>query len=551
MALRLTGGALRTLRTLAGVPGVLDVLWAASARDFGIPTLAALPASARAPLDDGARPLQGRVRHGGPSEDRPWPAASRPTVRDLQEAYREGRTTPVAVLESLLAHLEAGDFGQAGATPYVALDAARAREAAQRSAARWQAGEPLGPLDGVPVPVKDEMHVAGLPLHGGTAYRGQTSTSDAWPVRRLQRAGALVYGKTHATEWGLNPWGSNAHHDLPRNAWSSAHGAGGSSTGTGVAVALGHAPCGVGSDGGGSIRIPASLNGLYGLKPTFLRVGRTGDDWAPGTMSHLGPLGGSVVDCVALLEALVGADPEDPGSGLHPDLGEEGPAWWGAVRRGVKGLRIGVVEADWADADPRVARLGEAALDALVAAGAERVALDLPLAAHAPAVGALTIGSETAANLADDRRAHGPAYGDELWLILALMERLSAPQLLAVARTRAALRRQVAAAFAGSVDLIAMPTTATPAPPYPASARGVDTLDPAATAAMTRFAFLANLTGVPAGTVPVGRVDGLPVGLQLLGDAWDEATVIAAMASLERDGAAPVGAPEGWHDLLA
>lgn len=530
------------VRRLVAVGPVRDLVFRAAGKDFGLDLLAALPADARSVLDDTMRPRAGRPAHAWEDAGLGAPTPPAGSAADLTDRYAAGTLDPVAVLERVRGRLMGDDFGCSVHNPAITLCLEGATRAAEASAARWRDGAPRGPLDGVPVVVKDEVDIAGLPTWGGTAYRSTPAARDAWVIQRLRGAGAVIVGKSHATEWGLNPWGGNVHRDLPRNTRSSDHGAGGSSTGTGVAVSLGFVPVGLGSDGGGSIRIPAALNGVFGLKPSFVRIGRTGNPWGPGSMSHLGPLGRSPEDLVRFLGATAGVDPDDPTTLQAPDGHQVADAWRAALGRGVKGARIGIVEAAWADADPAVASAARDALKALEADGAELVDVVLPIEAATAAVGALTISAESMAHLSDDRAEHGDAYGDELALILSLMEGLSARELLSAHRTRGALRRQVARLFAEDVDLLAFPTTATTAPRYPLSDAGTDILDPAATAAMTRFAFLANLTGIPAGTAPCGLIEGLPTGVQFVGDAWDEASVLAALAH---------GARQGWTELPA
>ncbi|MCA9707403.1 MAG: amidase, partial [Myxococcales bacterium] len=204
----------------------------------------------------------------------------------------------------------------------------------------------------------------------------------------------------------------------------------------------------------------------------------------------------------------------------------------------------------WADADGPVAAACEEGLRALESAGARLVDVTLPHESVAPAVGALLIVSEACANLSDDRSRHARAYGDEITVTLAAMSGLSAEELLGAARVRTRLRETTAQLFRTQVDLLALPTTASVAPPIPRR-RPADLLDPASTAALVRFTFLANLTGLPAGTAPVGRVGGLPVGLQLVGDAWDEASVIAGLAALERSGVGLMPPPRGHRHALA
>lgn len=542
---RFSGTMLRVMRTLVSSHTLVRALWPILSKDFQIPEIAALPASSRDPVPDGARPRVSRP-------PRQWASADAPVVERagsgmaLRRALSSGQTTPTHMVETLLARLDRREFGHVRNSPFVGLDRDRALADAAASDARWKAGAPRSTVDGMIIPVKDEFDLIGLPTLGGTTYRTTVATADSAVVQRLRNAGAIVFGKTHATEFGLNPLGHNPHFDVPRNPWREGFGAGGSSLGAGAAVALGLVSSAVGSDGGGSVRIPAAFCGVYGLKPTFVRVSRVGDTWGGGSMAHVGPIAASVEDLVSQLSALEGVDPEDPGTLAIPSLASTPVDWRAALSRGVKGARIGVDKREWEDADPAVAAAGRAGLAALERAGAVLVDVSIGLARYAPAIGAITIGAETRAGMLQELGPFGRQMSDDLFATVALLGALSASDLLDAARQRARLRREVADVLR-TVDLLALPTTS-PAPAHPASEDHVHILDAEATARATRFAFLGNLTGLPAGTAPVGMVNGLPVGLQLIGDAWDEASVIAGLAELERSGLGDLGRPEAWRD---
>ncbi len=544
---RLSGSLLAVVRALAATP-VGALLWVSSAKELGIDTFRAVAPGDLGLIADLQVPLVGRRDHGWSSADLPLATPHRTTARTLHAAFAAGRLSPVDVTERWLNRHTHGPWGESLRTPMASVDAHGAREQAQASAERFRAGRPLGPLDGVPVPVKDEVHVAELPTLGGTRHKSAIQRTDAWVVSKLKAAGAVVAAKSHATEWGMNPCGTNAHHAFPRNVRSREHGAGGSSTGSAVAVGLGWTPMALGSDGGCSIRTPACLAGVQGIKPTWLRIGRTGDAWAGGTMGHLGPLGGTTQDLVDGLAAMAGVDPHDTTTSLAPDAHDAAP-WQAALRRGVKGCRIGVIETEWADADPRIARLGEAALKALEADGAVIVRVEMPLAGIAQAAGALIIASETTAALHEDFLAHGRDYGDEMATIMQVMKRVPARDFLLASRVRTRLREQLAALYRERVDLLALPTAAGLAPKVAPDEQ--DVVNAAATANMSRFAFLGNLTGLPAGTVPTGLIHTLPAGIQFMGDAWDEASVFAVMAHAERQGWAVLEAPPDFLDLGA
>lgn len=548
---RLRGRALHAVLALSRTRLGLSAIRAQAFADYGFDKLLAVDPMTLAPLAPEPRPLQAGANRQWDAQSLDAPPASSPltTVAHLRDAYATGQSSPSAVLQKLKATVESGAFGHVTWSPYVHTLWASAEQEAAASDARWRAGTPCSPLDGIPVPVKDEVDVAGAPTRGGTSWMLEPAAEDGFAVRALRQAGALIYAKTHTTEWGMSPVGMQPHGPFPRNAHVPDHAAGGSSSGTGAAVALGHAPVGLGSDGGGSIRIPSALQGLFGLKPTFQRIGRSGDVFGMGTVSVLGPLGQSTADVVAFMTALAQArDPDDYACAYAP-AASPAPGWERALGRGIRGARIGVPKQLWALADDAIVARCEAALHALEADGARIVPIEVPMLAHAHAVGVLSIGPETHAALRAIEASHGHLAGGELQLQLALLGSVQAADYLWAQRARATIRRDVQQAFK-KLDLIALPTTATAAPRYARRDMGVDVADDAAVRAMCAFAFPANLTGLPAGTAPVGHVDGLPVGLQFMGDAWDEASVLAAMAHVERIGLSARPAPPAAGSLL-
>jgi aspartyl-tRNA(Asn)/glutamyl-tRNA(Gln) amidotransferase subunit A len=275
------------------------------------------------------------------------------------------------------------------------------------------------------------------------------------------------------------------------------------------------------------------MQGVYGIKPTFQRIGRTGDVFGKGTVGTLGPIGQTVRDLVEFLCATGTApDPGDPSTAYAP-AGDPSAAWRLAPSRGIKGARIGVPYKEWEDADPRIAALCFDAIRELESRGAKLVEIELPHAAMAQAIGVLCIGPETAAHVIDYAAEFGHLFGAELRLQMAILGSVGAGEYLRAQRGRAALRR-TSAEVIRKVDLIAMPTLPVVATPYPVTEDRVQVADDDSTRLVCRYTFLANLNGFPAGTAPIGRVEDLPVGLQLIGDAWDEASVLAGLAALER-----------------
>jgi aspartyl-tRNA(Asn)/glutamyl-tRNA(Gln) amidotransferase subunit A len=549
---RLSGSALSVIGWATRWGPVRSGVRALAREALGIAYLGALPEHLRAPLPVDPRPLSLRAAPRRWADDAlPLPTHARRalrTVGELHAAYARGEVRPGEVAARARAELvRRAEPVHGRAELYAALVTEAEQEAAALEAGlRARAGS-VRPLDGVPLLIKDVLHMRGLPTRMGTRFVVAPAIDDATAVARLREAGAVLLGKATMTELGISPLGASGHQRLPHNPHARGRAAGGSSTGSAVAVALGIVPLSSGSDAGGSVRVPASLCGIFGLKPTFGRISRTGEALG-GSVNHVGALGGCTRDLALFLDAVARtSDPQDshtgwvapaPAGGFGARLGD-----------GVRGLRIGVDEADWLDVDPAIARACRDALAALERDGATLVPVHVPLARHAAALGVATVGAEGAAL----SRALAPELltqlSDDVRLAMLVGGELSAEEYLDLQRLRGGLALQLARVLA-RVDVLALPTVATSAPAVAERATDSGAADGEMVAALCRLTFLANLTGVPAGTVPVG-VDhfGVPIGLQLVGDAGDEAGVLAVMAHLERLGYTARSAP-GALDLL-
>lgn len=499
-------------------------------------------------LEPSPTPRAGRPPRVFPDTlDAPTSPSWAATSRSLAEAYLEGRTTPAEILERML--LEADRLAQR--QPLLRCiwtrDETGSVEAARASSERYARRGPKGPLDGVPVLLKEQIAVRGLPRRMGHELPSPAPMQyDSSLVARLRNAGALVVGHTAMTELGMSPIGVNPNRPPLRNPHHVERAAGGSSTGAGIAAALGLTPVSVGADGGGSIRIPAAICGVFGLKPSFGRVSRKGSAFS-GSLDHLGPLGPSTRDLALFLDAVAGPDPDDPLTQAAPQ--PEAP-FERAVHWDVRGLRLGVDEREFRDADPAVARACETALKALEASGVHLVDVTIPLAPHALAMGALTIAAETYATSSRAFAENRDAFGLDVQAFLLLAAQLGAREYLWAQALRERLRLQMVQVFK-EVDALALPATAKTGLRLTDSDDRTGRLDAHGVRAMCRYTFLANLTGLPAGTVPVGLdPEGLPMGLQIVGDAWGEATVLAVMAQLERIGAGRLLRPPHHVELL-
>ncbi|MDF2694552.1 MAG: Aspartyl-tRNA(Asn) amidotransferase subunit [Labilithrix sp.] len=467
----------------------------------------------------------------------------------MSAAYRTGKVSPRDVVRRAFDEARRLAALEPTVGPLCELAEEAALAEAEASEKRWREGRPLGSFDGVPWAVKEQTAVRGLACRSGTAFLDPSpSGEDATSVARIRAAGAVTLGTTPMTEFGMTPNGANSKRAMPRNPHAVGHIAGGSSTGSGVAVATGLVPFALGCDGGGSIRIPASINGVFGIKPTWGRISRSGDSTGGSSVAHLGPLACSTADLAHALELMSGVDPNDPQTFAAPR--REAGSFVSAIARGVRGMVIGVPDSEWADAAEPVQRAGRAALAELEKEGAVLVPIQLDLAKYAAAIGYVIIAGESRAQLRAEWRDHADEMGDDLQVSFSALDAFNALEYLDVCRLRAGLRRELARTF-GTVDLIALPAAGAPATKISDTDMRSGFLDTKVIDALCRFMFLGNLSGLPALSAPVGcDAIGLPVGLQLIGDAWDEATIFAASGHLERIGVAVPRRPRVTASLL-
>ncbi len=467
------------------------------------------------------------------------------TVADYRAAYREGRTTPVQVAERVLAACEASEAMQPAMRFFIAQDKDDLMAQAKASAERWAAGKPKGVLDGVPVAVKDELDQAGYPTTVGTRFLGTApAEADAFAVAKLRAAGAVLTGKANMHEIGLGVTGVNPHHGPARNPYDPARATGGSSSGPAAAVAAGLGPVSLGADGGGSIRIPAGLCGLTGLKATFGRVSETGAAPLCWSVAHVGPLAASARDCAIGYGLMAGTDPADPNS-----LGQPDPSLDGFADGDLSGLKLGVFEPWIADAEPDVVAAFRKTLEGLVAAGAQVVPVEVPELSLLRVVHMVTIVGEMSAAHMPYIAAGRKRYGHDTRLNLSLAGRLTAADYVHAQRLRVRLSQH----FYGlleEVDAIVTPTTACAAPVIAPKAARTGESNLGLLEQIMRYAPAANLTGCPAISFPAGyTAAGLPVGFQAMGRLWQEHTLLRLAAVAE--GFVPRRAPQVHYRLLA
>jgi aspartyl-tRNA(Asn)/glutamyl-tRNA(Gln) amidotransferase subunit A len=471
----------------------------------------------------------------------------------IAAAVRSGTRSAVEVVEEHLTAIAAGD-GEIHAFNLVTAD--QARQAALAVDRRVAAGEDPGPLAGVPVALKDNMCTRGVPTTcSSRILEGWRPPYDATVVEKLAAAGAVVVGKTNLDEFAMGSSTENSAFGPTRNPHDTSRVPGGSSGGSAAAVAAGFAPLALGSDTGGSIRQPAALCGVVGVKPTYGAVSRYGLVAFASSLDQIGPFARTVADAAVLYEAIAGHDPRDSTSipeaprPVSPSLGE-----------GVDGLRVGLVtelcQAEGIEPDVS-ARLREAA-DALAGAGAKVDEVSVPAAVYGLSAYYLIAPAEASSNLArydgvrfglrvdapttgemyDRTRTEG--FGAEVKRRIMLgTYALSAGYYDAfygkAQRVRTLILRDFEAAYAG-FDVLLSPTA-----PCTAFPLGAKTADPLTMYLNDVCTIPSNLSGDPAMSVPFGTGDdGLPVGVQVMAPSMGEPTMFRVAAAIEA--AAPTAA---------
>jgi Asp-tRNA(Asn)/Glu-tRNA(Gln) amidotransferase A subunit family amidase len=450
-----------------------------------------------------------------------------PTFADYQEAYREGRCTPVEVARGVLRGAARSEDHHPPLRLFIAQSEQDLLEQAHDSAERLARGAPAGPLEGIPIAVKDEIDQRGYPTTVGTCFLGRRAVdADATAVARLRAAGALLVGKTNMHEIGLGATGINPHHGSARNPYDPQRVTGGSSSGSAAVVACGLCPAAIGADGGGSVRIPAALCGVVGIKPTYGRVSERGAVPLVWSLAHLGPLAWSLRDAALVLSVIAGVDPADPNTSGQPPLD------LASLSDGVSGMRIGWCERWVRAATPPVLTACHELLHRLTAAGATIVELELEHLELIRPVQYVTMGAEMAASQVEHRREHMRDYAADTRLLLELGSHLPAIDYIRAQRLRSLIRDSFAAALRRA-DVLLSPMTGCVAPPLRADAESAGESDDVVLESLTAFSFAANLTGLPAISVPAGYAGGLPIGLQIIGRWWDEASILRVGLQVE------------------
>lgn len=468
------------------------------------------------------------------------------SVKDYYEAYRNKTTTPVEVAERAITAVLQSNSSTPALRSIIKTDEADVRRQALASAQRWAQGKPLSPLDGVPIAVKDELDLAGYATDAGTTFLGrEAAVRDATPVERLRAQGALLFSKANMHEIGIGVTGNNPHHGIARNPYDLEHYAGGSSGGSGAAVAAGLGPIAIGADGGGSVRIPAAFCGVYGLKATYSRVSEAGAFPLCWSVAHVGPLAWNAADLALAYYVMAGPDELDPVSQRQPAVSLAKFA----SADDLSDVSLGIYEPWFRHASRDIVEANEAMLREFEKRGARIKRIEIENLEAVRVAHAITIASEMAASMEPYYRRRRRDFSADTRLNLALARTFSSRDFIRAQRVRTVAMADFARALY-EVDAILTPTTGVTAPHIRKDAVSAGESDLSTLTEIMRFVVASNFTGNPAVSFPVGYdAKGLPIGMQAIGRHWEEDLLLRL--ALASESVVERRAPRACFDLLA
>lgn len=449
-------------------------------------------------------------------------------IRDYSEAYKTGKADPLQVAERVIESIEKSRHTSPALNAFSASDKEDILKQARVSADLLKKGKPRSFLEGVPVAIKDEIDLVPYPTTVGTKFLGDhPAKKDSHVSARLRDAGAILVGKTNMHEIGIATNGENVHFGRIANPYNLQRDTGGSSNGSGAAVAAGIVPVAIGADGGGSIRVPSSLCGVVGLKPTFARVSEAGAAPLCWSVAHIGPLGASVEDVALTYQIIAGPDASEPLTLQQPPVSIEG---WN--QPDLKGVRVGIYDDWFKHSTPEVVEYNEKMVAEFEKAGAVVVKITVPELNAMRIAHAVTILSEMAACM-QNYPEHFKDFAASTQLSLVIGQELDAHDYIQAQRMRTRALQIFAAVFE-QVDVILTPATAMTAPVIPSQALSDGWSDLGTDTEMMRYVYSGNLTGLPAIAFPVGYdSNGMPVGMQAMGRHWEEALLLRVAYNAE------------------
>lgn len=444
------------------------------------------------------------------------------TIAEAAPQLRDGRLSPVELAQETFRHI---GRGQPVLNAYITILEDVALAQARQAESEIRSGHYRSPLHGIPYAAKDLFYTKGIPTTAGSKIlRDFVPAYDATVIERLREAGAVLVAKAGLHEFAYGITNNNPHFGAVRNPWDPSRIPGGSSGGSTAALAAGMCQFSLGSDTGGSVRIPASYCGVTGLKPTFGRISRYGVYPLGHTLDHVGHFASSAAEAAMILEALAGPDPRDDSSAPRPAERVELP-----LNASLQGVRVGVPVNYYFDGvEPGVEKATRAAIRALAELGAEIREVRVEGAADCTIVSRLILLPEATTVHREHLRTRRADIGADVLAMLDQGQFVTAADYLDAQRVRREFIVGLNRLFE-QVDVIVTPATPNTAPKIGATTVEIGGRQEDARLAATRFARALNVAGVPALAVPCGfDAQGLPIGLQIFGRAFDEAAVLRA-----------------------
>ena len=446
----------------------------------------------------------------------------------LSKLIKLGQISPVEIIE---AHLERIELTEPVLNSFITLTAEQAINAAHKAESEITSGNYKGPLHGIPVGLKDLFNTGGIKTTSGSRiFDNFIPDRDCTVAARFNNAGAILLGKLNMHQFAYGPTGENPDYGHMHNPWNPDHYAGGSSGGSGSATAAGQCTVTMGSDTGGSVRIPASLCGIVGLKPTYGLLSRHGLTPLAWSMDHPGPMVRTVEDAAIVLNAISGADHNDKTTYDHPESN-----YTTALIENINGLKIGVVKEFFDDLiHPEVDHTVREALKKLEELGAQLIEISFPMYSESQAISSTILMSEAAAYHRELVLNQGDQLYEPVRLRLQSGLLISAADYIRAQQART-MFNQEASKLLQDVDLLVGPTEPVPAPPLLSPDVTIQGKTIGITPALTQYTRPYNITGFPAISIPCGfSEDGLPIGLQLAGKPFDEITLLRAAYTYEQ-----------------
>lgn len=450
------------------------------------------------------------------------------TIAEAARRIARKDLSPVELTQAALARIERLN---PRLNAFITILGDQALAAAKAAEQEIMTGKLRGPLHGIPIALKDLCATKGIRTTAGSKILSQSiPTEDAAVTTRLAEAGTILLGKLQMNEFAYGPDGDNAHYGPVRNPWNTEYITGGSSSGSGAAVAASLCLGALGTDTGGSIRIPAALCGIAGLKPTYGRVSRYGLTPLSWSLDHAGPMTKTVEDAALLLRAMAGHDARDPSTVRRPV-----PDYTASLSGDIRGLRIGLPRTYFYDVlDPEVERAVQQAVDVVKGLGAVVKEVSWPALRYTTLAALIIVLVEAAAFHEHWLRTQGTAYHPDIALRLKWGLLLPASVYLKAQCLRSLLCRDAARLWA-DVDVLLVPATMMPAHRIGETLARLPRREMSTREALLRLMRPFNLTGLPAMSIPCGfTAGGLPIGLQIAGRPFDEATVLRLAHAYEQ-----------------